>query len=208
MARIPYPGPEVLTSAEVAPHLEVARTRGAPRPESQAVRAHVPAVLATFAATWDAAFYGGTLDHRIKELARLYVSRTVDCAYCGGQRSELARQQGLDESELDDLLDFASSPRFSERERAALAYADAIVWDQSRADDALWEELHRHFSPAELVELGYFVALTSGQQRWIRTLDLRHLEVLADTTAGLAMAGAAGEAGPSGDVATGTERDR
>lgn len=188
MARIPYPDDAVLASPEVAPHLEVARRRGAPRPESQAVRAHVPTILATFAATWDAAFYGGSLDHRIKELARLYVSRTVDCAYCGGQRSELARQQGLDEAELDDLLDFATSTRFSARERAALAYADAIVWDQSRADDALWAELHRCFTPAELVELGYFVALTSGQQRWIRTLDLKHLEVLADTAAGLAPA--------------------
>jgi alkylhydroperoxidase family enzyme len=186
MARIAYPSPEQLARPEVADHLEVARARGAPRPESQAMRAHVPAILATFSATWDAAFYEGELDHRIKELARMYVARTVDCAYCGGQRSELARQQGLREADLDELLDFESAARFTEREKAALAYTDAIAWDQTRADDRLWDRLRQHFTNAELVELGYFVALTSGQQRWIRTLDLGHLEVMGDTASGLA----------------------
>jgi AhpD family alkylhydroperoxidase len=186
MPRISYPPADTLNADGIAEHLKVARERGAPRPESQAIRAHVPPILDTFSATWDAAFYGGELDHRVKELARMYVSRTVDCAYCGGQRSELARQQGLSEAEIDELLDFESSERLSEREKAALAYTDAITWDQTSADDALWDRLHAHFTEAEIVELGYFVALTSGQQRWIRTLQLGHLEVMADTTSGLA----------------------
>jgi len=37
-----------------------------------------------------------------------------------------------------------------------------------------------------LVELGYFIALTFGQQKWIKTLNLGHMEVTADTRAGLA----------------------
>ncbi|HEY5685554.1 MAG TPA: hypothetical protein VIY70_09305, partial [Acidimicrobiia bacterium] len=56
----------------------------------------------------------------------------------------------------------------------------------SLATDELWDRLHSHFSPAELTELGFFIALTSGQQRWIKTLQLGHREVLADTEAGLA----------------------
>ena len=55
----------------------------------------------------------------------------------------------------------------------------------------MWEKLHQHFSNAELVELGYFVALTFGQQKWIKTLSLGHMEVAADTTAGLAKEAAA-----------------
>jgi hypothetical protein len=46
--------------------------------------------------------------------------------------------------------------------------------------------LHLHFSEPELVELGFFIALTSGQQRWIKTLGIGHHEVLAGTEAGLA----------------------
>lgn len=67
-----------------------------------------------------------------------------------------------------------------------MTYTSAIVWNSEIADDALWASLHQHFSVPELVELGFFVALTLGQQRWIKTLGLGHGEVLADTGAGLA----------------------
>jgi alkylhydroperoxidase family enzyme len=82
-----------------------------------------------------------------------------------------------------------TSPRYTEREKAALGYTDAIVWNADFADDALWDDLHSHFTPAELAELGFFIALTSGQQRWLKTLDLGHREILADTDAGLATEG-------------------
>jgi hypothetical protein len=68
----------------------------------------------------------------------------------------------------------------------ALTYTSAIIWNAEIADDALWKKLHEHFTDPELVELGFFVALTFGQQRWIKTLGIGHGEVLADTTAGLA----------------------
>jgi hypothetical protein len=67
-----------------------------------------------------------------------------------------------------------------------LAYTEAIMFDSDAADDALWDKLHQHFTNAELAELGYFVALTFGQQKWIKTLNLGHMEVAADTAAGLA----------------------
>ena len=68
----------------------------------------------------------------------------------------------------------------------ALTYASAVVWNAEIADEALWAKLRRHFSNPELVELGFFIALTLGQQRWIKTLGIGHREVLADTKAGLA----------------------
>jgi alkylhydroperoxidase family enzyme len=83
------------------------------------------------------------------------------------------------------LLNFEDSPRFSEKEKVALTYTSAIIWNAGIADDALWEQLHRHFTEPELVELGSFVALTFGQQRWIKTLGVGHHEVLDDTAEGL-----------------------
>jgi alkylhydroperoxidase family enzyme len=88
-------------------------------------------------------------------------------------------------------LSFQDSTRFSEREKVALTYASAIVWNADIADAALWAKLRQHFSNPELVELGFFIALTLGQQRWIKTLGIGHLEVLADTSAGLAPAAGA-----------------
>jgi hypothetical protein len=64
----------------------------------------------------------------------------------------------------------------------ALTYTSAILWNPDIADDALWTKLHQHFTVPELVELGFFIALTLGQQRWIKTLGIGHGEVLADNT--------------------------
>jgi alkylhydroperoxidase family enzyme len=92
------------------------------------------------------------------------------------QRSAQAGQQGLGEEHYSDLLRFEESDRYSPREKAALRYASAILWDANIADDALWAELDKHFTVPELVELGFFIALTLGQQRWIKTLGIRHGE--------------------------------
>ncbi len=60
------------------------------------------------------------------------------------------------------------------------------MFDPSMADDKLWEQLHTHFTEAELVELGYFIGFTYGGQRWIRTLGVQHGEVLPGSSTGLA----------------------
>lgn len=88
------------------------------------------------------------------------------------------------------MLKFESSDKFSEREKVALTYASAVVWNADIADEALWAKLHRHFTVPELVELGFFIALTLGQQRWIKTLGIGHGEVLNENSAGLAPAAA------------------
>src|ERR1019366_5050239 len=74
---------------------------------------------------------------------------------------------GISEGKLDELLNFETSDSYSERERAALAYAEAITW-RLDPDDAFWERLHQHFTEPELVELGYFIALTMGLRSWPR----------------------------------------
>lgn len=84
------------------------------------------------------------------------------------------------------MLNFADSTTFTEREKVALTYTSAIIWNADIADDALWAKLHEHFTIPELVELGFFIALTFGQQRWIKTLGIGHGEVLADKTAATA----------------------
>src|SRR4051812_38159101 len=72
---------ERLEDPELRGYLEHAARHGTPRPESQAIRAHVPAVLRSFSRNWDAVFRNGVLEHRIKELCRVYVSQTIDCHY-------------------------------------------------------------------------------------------------------------------------------
>src|SRR6266704_826855 len=95
--RISYAPIEQLDD-EMRAELDRCRREGTPRPESSAVRAHVPACFWSFARSWQDIFHSGVCDHAIKELCRVYVSRSTACEYCGNQRSEKARAQGLGEA--------------------------------------------------------------------------------------------------------------
>lgn len=186
MARISYVRPESVTEPDLVDILAQSRTFGTPRLESQAIRAHVPAVLRTFTASWQQTFRDGVLDHAIKELARVFIAKSLDCGYCAGQRSHLGAEAGLTEREFDEVIEFRDSTVLGDREKSALMWAEAIAWDPNLADDALWEALHAHFTEPELVELGYFIALTMGQQKFLKTLDLRHGDLGVESLAGLA----------------------
>lgn len=183
--RISYVDPATITDERMLAELDRCRREGTPRPESQAIRAHVPACFWSFADTWRTVFHSGVLDHSVKELCRVYVSHSVKCEYCGNQRSIKSAKAGLAEADYKDLLNFEKSDRYDDRQKAALAYAEAITWDLP-ATDALWDRLHAHFSEPEIVELGYFIAITMGQQRWLRTLNIEHHQVLAGTDASMA----------------------
>ena len=215
---ISYIDPATMKDAAMLAELDRCKSYGTPRPESQAIRAHVPAVFWSFANSWRDVFHTGVADHAIKELCRLYVSRSVLCEFCGNQRSIKAAKAGeVIEDHVKDLINFEASTRYNEKQKAALSYAEAITWDLP-VDDKFWARLHKHFSEPELVEIGYFIALTMGQQRWLRTLNIEHHQILAgrgrldgaglrDRRGAEALQGAGGllgeeeAAGPGGGVA-------
>ena len=107
----------------------------------------VPGVQLSCRENAAAALGDGLVDRSLKELCALYLA------------------------EDDEVVAHARDPeRFTSRERAALAWAHAIAWDSAGADEDLWAMLHLHFGAAELVELGYAIAFTMGQQRWLATV--------------------------------------
>ncbi len=77
---------------------------------------------------------------------------------------------------MAELMNYEQSEKFSRREKIALRYADAIMYDPNQADDAMWQDLHAEFNEAELVELGYWVGFTFGGQRWLKTLSTKQGE--------------------------------
>ena len=81
---------------------------------------------------------------------------------------------------------YEQSTRFTAREKLALRYADAIMYDPAQADDELWAALHAEFTEPELVELGYWIGFTFGGQRWLKTLSAMQGEFAAAVAAGQA----------------------
>jgi len=72
-----------------------------------------------------------------------------------------ARQAGLTEDKIAALDDLDSN-LFSARERAALRFAELMASDHHKVDDAVFAELRRHFSEAQIVELGVWTATFTG----------------------------------------------
>ncbi len=66
---------------ELRHYFEQAQRVGTPRPETQSIRSHVPAVAKAFSHAWDRIFRSGVVEHPLKELCRVYVSKTIECEY-------------------------------------------------------------------------------------------------------------------------------
>jgi alkylhydroperoxidase family enzyme len=75
-----------------------------------------------------------------------------------------------------ELMQYEKSEKFSAREKIALRYADAIMYDPNQADDTMWAQLKGEFSEAEIVEIGYWIGFTFGGQRWLKTLSAKQGE--------------------------------
>jgi alkylhydroperoxidase family enzyme len=72
---------------------------------------------------------------------------------------------------INDLFEYADSERFSEREKAALHYADLFNLGEHSIDkDEVYTGLAKHFSDAEIIELGLFCAEVDGVGKFVKSL--------------------------------------
>lgn len=81
MARISYVDPHSITDPEIQQWFDESVRIGTPRPEIQAVRAHVPDVIRTFTRFWKTVFKSGVVQHDLKELCRLRIATSLECNY-------------------------------------------------------------------------------------------------------------------------------
>lgn len=177
MANISYRRPEDIEDADCRDWLQQAIAAGRPGPEFQAIRSHARGVMRSFTATREWIFEEGVLEFELKELLRAYIALSGECSYCSNQGT--ARRYSSDSDVRDELFSYRTSDAYSHRQKLALRYADAIMWDPSEADQAMWGELRAEFTEPELVELGYWIGFTFGGQRWLRTLGVQHGELQA-----------------------------
>ena len=116
-------------------------------------------------------FRSGVCDHAIKELARLYITAHDQVPVL--RQPALVVRRACRSTQDDELLNFETlGPRTTTGRRPPSPTRRPSPGTSSDRD-GLWERLHAHFTEPELVELGCFVALTFGQQSWIRLLDDR-----------------------------------
>ena len=100
------------------------------------------------------------------ELAWLRISQINGCAFCLEMHSKALRTSGVPDSTLDSLAGWRVSERFTERERAALAWTEALTHvDRTHAPDEDFEPLKAHFSETEISDLTFAIALMNAFNR-------------------------------------------
>ena len=99
-----------------------------------------------------------SLDPALKLLIGSQSSLLNGCGFCADLHRAQAIQAKLGRERFRDLEDYAQSPHFSERERAALAYTEEITRHR-KVSDATFERLRAHFSEREIVELTWLNAV-------------------------------------------------
>jgi AhpD family alkylhydroperoxidase len=106
-----------------------------------------------------------TLPVSVRELAVLWTARAIGCSWCVDFGSMLQRLDGLDMERLKDIDNYATSPAFTDDERAAIAYADAMTTDPHTVTDEQVADLRARFGDAGVFELTYQVGLENMRAR-------------------------------------------
>lgn len=174
-SRVPPLPVEQISDPKLLAVLERAEHLSTPKPAWYLTLAHAPDMATGYADFWDLTHRGGEVEHTTKELMRIAIAQLLGCEFCADQRSVVALDQGLRESDAVAcaLPDFDHP---DPRTRAALRYARALVLDTPDADgsafDAVYEELRAVFSDAEVIELGCFAAIAIGGVKLSRSLRI------------------------------------
>jgi AhpD family alkylhydroperoxidase len=167
------PLPPKKTSLTIRAMYRYARRRFGEVPEPLAVTAHHPRLLVANA-VHEALLQSASraLPSNVRELAVFWTARTVGCSWCVDFGSMLQRLDGLDVKRLMDIENYATSQSFTEDERAAIAYADAMTTDPQSVSDEQVADLRNRFGAAGVIELTYQVGVENMRARMNSALGI------------------------------------
>ena len=101
----------------------------------------------------------------VRELAVFWTARAIGCSWCVDFASMLQRLDGLDVERLKGIDSYATSPAYTDDERAAIAYADAMTTDPHTVTDEQVADLRARFGNAGVIELTYQIGLENMRAR-------------------------------------------
>jgi len=132
-----------------------------------------PRVFAALAMLYGALDRGSSLiEPALRSLVTVRVSQINWCAFCVDINSATVLKRGVEREKLAELSRFESSPRFTEREKAALAYAEAVTWSDRQPEQAHIERLRRHFDDDAIIELTALIAFQNLSSKFNAALGV------------------------------------
>jgi AhpD family alkylhydroperoxidase len=139
--------------------------------QASAILAHAPHMAKADVAFSRFAMEGKKLPSRLLELVRLRLAFHNQCRSCMAMRFQAAVDDGLTEELVCSLEKPMEAPNLSEREKAALEYADAFAINHFAITDETYDKLRSQFTEPEIVELGVFIGFFFGLGRLFATWD-------------------------------------
>jgi AhpD family alkylhydroperoxidase len=139
---------------------------------ASSVLAHAPNVAKANMAFMGTALQGHRLSRRLLELVRLRLAFHNQCRSCMAMRFQAAVDDGLTEELVCSLEKPMEAPDLTDREKAALEYADLFAVNHFAINDATFDKLRQHFTEPEIVELCMFCAFYLGVGRVFAVWDM------------------------------------
>jgi AhpD family alkylhydroperoxidase len=108
-----------------------------------------------------------SLEKSLAELVRLRASQINGCAFCVDMHATDARKAGETDRRLAAVVAWRETPFFTDRERAALEWAEAVTLvSRDHVPDVVWEAVKPHFSDEEIVDLTLLVSAINSWNRF------------------------------------------
>ena len=163
---------EEIADPELQALIERCKALGVPDELFPRILARVPSYAKALLRALLVSHADGNVDHKLKEIIRVQLARTAGDPYFSALRSAQARQAGLTEETIAaGSGNFESDPRFTTAEKWALRYARRMYLDPEQVDAAFYAEGKGHYTEAQIMELGAFIAFHYGMQVFMRTLQ-------------------------------------
>jgi alkylhydroperoxidase family enzyme len=163
--------PEDIRDPELTELIERCAALGVPDAQFPRILAHAPAFAKALLRALLHSHTEGAVDHSLKEIIRVKLARIAGDPYFSALRSSRALGAGLDEGRIAAGAGKSQDdPRFTPAEKWALRYAGEMYLNPENIDAAFYAEGKRHYTEAQIMELGAFIAFHYGMQAFARTL--------------------------------------
>jgi uncharacterized peroxidase-related enzyme len=139
-------------------------------PNAHLAMAERPELLMAFSGLASTVFQADGIDIQTKQLIALASSLSSGCKYCQAHTSHGAERAGMKEEKVGDILNYSASRHYTDKEKVLLDLAFAAGMTPNKSTKSHFDNLKKHFSKKEIIDIVSVIALFGFLNRWNDTM--------------------------------------
>ena len=139
-------------------------------PNAYLSMAEQPSLLSAFSGLAASVFQSEGIDIQTKQLIALASSLSSGCKYCQAHTSHGAERAGMENEKIVDILNYVESTKYSDKEKAVLDLAFAAGKTPNQSTQKHFDNLKKHFSKKEIIDIVSVISLFGFLNRWNDTM--------------------------------------